>query len=194
LTDQERIKQNDVVRTLVKALAAHHPSEGKHSDRVSVYSVMIGHEIGMSEEDLLALRYAAELHDVGKISVDKSLLSKLGKLTDDEMDALRLHSELAMAILESFEFLEPSLPMIRHHHERWDGQGYPDGLAAEDIPLGARIIAVAETFDTLMSPPPWREPLNENEALAEIDRSRSTQLDPALVDAFKKVQPLIQPV
>ncbi len=186
--------RNDTVRSLVRALESHGPGEGAHADRVAVYAAATGHELGLELDDLVELRWAAALHDVGKISVDPDLLKKFGRLTESELAQLRSHAELAMRVIEEFDWLKPAVPMVRHHHERFDGTGYPDGLAGDSIPLGARIIAVAETFDVLTQHTPWREPMGCAEAIEEIDRCSGDQFDPAVVEAFKKVQPLIQPI
>ena len=100
----------------------------------------------------------------------------------------------AMRVIEEFDWLRPVLPLVRHHHERYDGTGYPDGLSGEDIPLGARIIGVAETFDVLTSATPWRQPLSREEAVAEVRRCSGAQFDPEVVEAFCLVEPLIQPL
>lgn len=186
--------RNDTVRALVKALDLHEPGEGGHSERVAVYSTSIGHTLGLKYEDLLDLRRAAALHDVGKLSVNQNTLRKLGELDDAELEELRSHALMALEIVESFEWLRRTVPMIRHHHERWDGTGYPDGLAGEQIPLGARIIGASEAFDVLMSGCPWRRPLSVEGAIAEMQRCSGSQFDPQVVDALLQVQPLIQPV
>ena len=186
--------QNDTVRSLVRALETHGPGEGAHADRVAVYATATADRLGLHEEDLINLRWAATLHDVGKIALDPVLLKKMGKLTDGEMSELRSHAELAMRIIEEFSWLKPVVPMVKHHHERFDGSGYPDGLAGEDIPIGARIIAVAETFDVLTQETPWRSPMTVAEAIEEINRCSGAQFDPEVVGAFCAVQPLIQPV
>jgi HD-GYP domain-containing protein (c-di-GMP phosphodiesterase class II) len=187
-------ERNDVIRSLLGELDLHGPGEREHAERVAVYAVATGGELGLSEGELLQLRYAAQLHDVGKVRVDVSLVRKLGRLSDEEIERMRQHADLSLEVLESYAWLGPSLPMIIHHHERWDGAGYPVGLAADSIPLGARIIAVAETFDTLVASPPWRTSLSEGEALQELRRCAGAQFDPAVVDAFERVQPLIQPL
>jgi HD-GYP domain-containing protein (c-di-GMP phosphodiesterase class II) len=115
-------------------------------------------------------------------------------LDDEEIEAMKLHAELSLELLEEFDWLLPALPMIIHHHERWDGKGYPTGLAANLIPLGSRIIAVAETFDVLTANTGWNRPRNESEAIEELRRCSGTQFDREVVEAFVKVQPLIQPV
>lgn len=185
---------NDTVRALVQALDLHEPGEGGHAERVAVYATSTGHELGMTFNELIDLRRAAALHDIGKISVNQTTLRKIGELGDDELEELRSHALMAMRIVESFEWLRPAVPMIRHHHERWDGTGYPDGLAGEAIPLGARVIGVAEAFDVLVSGSPWRRAVSPAEALDELQRVAGQQFDPRVVEAFAQVQPLIQPV
>ncbi|MBS1721846.1 MAG: HD domain-containing protein [Armatimonadetes bacterium] len=185
---------NDTIRALVQALDLHEPGEAGHSERVSVYATATGHELGMSYDDLIDLRRAAALHDIGKISVNPTTLRKLGDLSEEELEELRSHALMAMRIVESFEWLRPTVPMIRHHHERWDGEGYPDGLAGDQIPLGARIIGACEAFDVLLTGSPWRHAVDDDEALAELRRCAGAQFDPDVVAAFAKVQPLIQPV
>lgn len=194
MTQHNLEMRNDTVRSLVRALERHGPGEGAHADRVAVYATATGHELGLGLDDLIELRWAAALHDVGKISVDPELLKKLGKLTESELSQLRSHAELAMRVIEEFDWLKPVVPMVRHHHERFDGTGYPDGLAGDAIPLGARIIAVAETFDVLTQHTPWRDPLSCADALEELQRCADDQFDPQVVGAFLKVQPLIQPI
>lgn len=185
---------NDLVRSLLRALEGHAPGEGGHAERVAVYSVATGEKLGMDDQKLLHLRRAAQLHDIGKVKVQQSILTNPGRLSDSEWDALRLHAILAESILETLWFLSPAMPMIRHHHERWDGKGYPDGLAGEDIPLGARIIGVAEAFDSMTHATPFRPASSLPDALTELRKEAGRQFDPRVVDAFDEVQPLIQPV
>ncbi len=193
LTDEQRLERNEIIRSFLTRLDRHSPSERGHAERVAVYAVATGESLGLDDDLLRDLRYAAILHDVGKISVDAHLLRKIGQLSEEEMDALRLHALIAASMLEAFEWLKPCLLDIRHHHERWDGGGYPDGLVGPDIPLGARIINLAETFDVIYSGL-LGDPKGEETAIAEIRRCSGSQFDPKVVDAFLKVQPLIQPV
>jgi HD-GYP domain-containing protein (c-di-GMP phosphodiesterase class II) len=192
--DEIRPRENDQVRALLRSLEGHAPGERGHAERVAVYAVATGESLGMSDEELVALRRAGQLHDIGKVRVDPRLLQKSGRLSDAEWEALRLHASLAERVLESLEFLQAATPMIRHHHERWDGTGYPDGLAGEEIPLGARILAVAEAFDALTTNFPFHRGIPEAEALEELRRNAGSQFDPAAVEALAKVQPLIQPI
>lgn len=126
--------------------------------------------------------------------VEAGILHTEGRLEPKQLEAMRLHAILYEESLQQSDFLAPALPSIRHHHERWDGAGYPDGLAGERIPLGARVIAVAEAFDVLTIAPTWRRSLSEEQALAELAACAGSHFDPATVDALVKVQPLIQPL
>ena len=149
--------------------------------------------MGLDDEDLLNLRYAAMLHDVGKVSVDGRLLRKMGRLSEEELAALRLHAFLAAGVLEGIDWLRPALPAIRHHHERWDGKGYPDGLAGSEISVGARIINLAETYD-VMTNGRQGDAVTRSAALAEIRVCSGSQFDPSVVDAFLTIEPLIQAI
>ncbi|HET6453380.1 MAG TPA: HD domain-containing phosphohydrolase [Armatimonadota bacterium] len=155
-----------------------------HSERVAVYSVAIGKHLDLPDKILKDLRSAAILHDVGKVGITREIVEKLGRLTEREFEIMRLHSSIAIRMLERVEGLKDSLPMIKHHHERFDGKGYPDGLVGHDIPLGARIIAVAETFDMLVSDLPWRDARPISEALKELSKCCESQFDPLIVEAF----------
>jgi putative nucleotidyltransferase with HDIG domain len=178
---------NDTVKALVRVAAMREKGADLHSARVAVLAVATGEKLGMSDEELLVLRRAAELHDIGKVAISDSILGKLGSLSEEEIQIMRQHATLALEILGAVQALKPTLPLIKHHHERWDGTGYPDGLAGEQIPLGARIIAVAEVYDILTHGAPWKEPLGVEEAKAEIQRCAGTQFDPRVVEAFLQV-------
>jgi HD-GYP domain-containing protein (c-di-GMP phosphodiesterase class II) len=147
----------------------------------------IGRSLDLTDKVLRSLNSAALLHDIGKVGISRQIVDKLGRLTEREFEIMRLHSTIAVRMLERVDGLQDSLPMIKHHHERFDGKGYPDGLVGHNIPLGSRIIAVAETFDILISDVPWRDALNLTDALAELKECAGTQFDPAIVDAFVRV-------
>lgn len=178
---------NDAVKALVRVAAMREKGADQHSARVAVLAVATGEKLGMSDEQLLHLRRAAELHDIGKVAISESILGKLGRLSDEEIRIMRQHATLALEIVGAVQALQPTLPLIKHHHERWDGSGYPDGLAGEEIPLGARIIAVAEAYDILTHGALWKEPLSVEEAKAEIQRCAGSQFDPRVVEAFLQI-------
>ena len=153
---------------LANALEAKDAYTRGHSERVAELSRRIAVALGLDSEDVAAIGEAGLLHDVGKIGVPESALGKPGPLTTDEWQAMRRHPVIGAQIVAPFEFFARAAPIIRHHHERWDGSGYPDGLAAHAIPLGARIVAVADVFDALTSTRPYRAALARPAALAYL--------------------------
>jgi HD superfamily phosphohydrolase YqeK len=155
-----------------------------HSDRVSRGSVMIAREIGMRAERVEAIRYAGMLHDVGKLGVPTKVLQKTGKLTEEEYAAIQLHPMRGLDIVREIGFLDEALAGIMHHHERIDGRGYPMGLAGDEIPEFARVLAVADAFDSMTSTRSYRGARPVAEAIEELRKWSGTQFDPAFVDAF----------
>ena len=155
-----------------------------HSDRVSRGSVMIAREVGMRGERVEAIRYAGMLHDVGKLGVPTKVLRKTGKLTEEEYAAIQLHPMRGLDIVREIGFLDEALAGIMHHHERIDGRGYPMGLAGDEIPEFARVLAVADAFDSMTSTRSYRGARPVNQAVAELRKWSGTQFDPAFVDAF----------
>jgi hypothetical protein len=155
-----------------------------HSDRVSRGSVMIAREIGMRSDRVEAIRYAGMLHDVGKLGVPTKVLQKTGKLTEEEYAAIQLHPMRGLDIVREIGFLDEALAGIMHHHERIDGRGYPMGLAGDEIPEFARVLAVADAFDSMTSTRSYRGARPTEEAIAELRKWSGTQFDPAFVDAF----------
>ena len=155
-----------------------------HSDRVSRGSVMIAREIGMRGERVEAIRYAGMLHDVGKLGVPTRVLQKTGKLTEEEYAAIQLHPMRGLDIVREIGFLDEALAGIMHHHERIDGRGYPMGLAGDEIPEFARVLAVADAFDSMTSTRSYRGARPVDEAIEELRKWSGTQFDPAFVDAF----------
>jgi len=155
-----------------------------HSERVSKGSVMIASEIGMRAERVAAIRFAGMLHDVGKLGVPTAVLQKTGRLTDDEYAAIQLHPMRGLDIVRDIGFLDEALAGIMHHHERIDGRGYPMGLAGDEIPEFARVLAVADAFDAMTSNRAYRGARPMPEAIAELRKCAGEQFDPAFVDAF----------
>src|SRR2546426_4519323 len=154
-----------------------------HIRRVQAYAVGLARSIGVADEKLIkAIEAAALLHDMGKLAVPEYILNKPGKLTDTEFEKMKLHASVGADILSSIEFPYPVVPIVRHHHENWDGSGYPDGLKATDIPLGARILAVVDCFDALTSDRPYRNRMDEETALGILRERRATMYDPVVVD------------
>ncbi|MFN8525334.1 MAG: HD domain-containing protein [Chloroflexota bacterium] len=159
---------------------------GDHCVRVAGYSRAVGAMLLGDDGDVLRkLEYGALLHDIGKIAVPDAILRKAGPLDEEEWAMMRQHPILGCGILEGVGFLKDSLPIVRHHHERFDGQGYPDGLCGDEIPLGARVFAVADAFDAMTSDRHYRAALGLDETLAELRRHSGTQFDPGVVATFE---------
>jgi putative nucleotidyltransferase with HDIG domain len=158
-----------------------------HSQRVSELSVAIGRELGLGERELKQLAFGGILHDIGKICIVERILLKQSRLTDDEMQTMREHPEIGASIIEAVNFLTPVLPAVRNHHERWDGNGYPDRLSSEGIPLIARIVNVADTWDACTSTRPYQNALPFEQALAIVQGLSGTQCDPKVVGALERV-------
>ena len=158
-----------------------------HSDRVSEYSALIGEELGIPHEDLKKLRIGGLFHDIGKIGVPDSILLKTDRLTDEEYSEIKNHPSIGKHILSSAALFEDIIPIVYHHHERYDGHGYPGKLAGENIPLLARITAVADTLDAMTSNRSYRNALSFEDAKNEIIKCSGSQFDPQVVDAFLRV-------
>ena len=172
------------MESLARAIDARDPYTFGHSTRVAAISLEIADQMGLPEEERKALRRAALLHDIGKIGVEDRILRKPGPLTDDEWQAMRQHPFIGYRMLSGLGFLKPSLPGVLHHHERWDGQGYPAGLRDQGIIPYVRILSVADTLDAMTSDRPYRVGLPFEKAVAEIRSVAGTQFDPNVVEAF----------
>ncbi|MEK6779039.1 MAG: HD domain-containing phosphohydrolase [Candidatus Deferrimicrobiota bacterium] len=180
------------IDALIKALEAKDFYTRGHSQRVTMYSVAIGKAMDIPRERIELLRQAAVLHDLGKIGIREAVLNKPGRLTEDEFKEITLHPEVAVRILEPIPFFQPLLPAILHHHERFDGKGYPSRIAGKDIPLESRIMAIADTFDAMTSTRAYRQALTLEAANTEILRCSGTQFDPDIVPVFMAVQGKIE--
>lgn len=155
-----------------------------HSDRVSEYSILIGKYMNLPEEDLNTLRVGGLFHDIGKIGVPDSILLKTDKLTDDEYSEIKNHPTIGAHILSTATIFQNLIPIVKHHHEKYDGTGYPSKLKGEEIPFFARIAAVADTFDAMTSKRTYRDALPLDKVKAEIERCKGTQFDPKIADVF----------
>ncbi len=175
----------DTVQTLLMVINAKDRYTYGHSERVVLYATLIAEEMGLPPEELRVLKYAAFLHDIGKIEISREVLLKEGPLTEKEKKIMKLHTLFGVHIIEPLHNLRGLVPIVRHHHERFDGTGYPDGLQGEDIPLGARILAVADSFDAMRSNRPYRRAMSFESAVEEISRCSGSQFDPAVVEAFR---------
>ena len=180
----EREAYQATIRALVQAVETKDAYTRGHSERVARASVMIARRLAMNEDRLNAIEYAGTLHDVGKLGVPTSVLTKAGKLTDEEFDAIKTHPVRGHEIVREIEFLDEALAGIFHHHERIDGRGYPMGLSGMDIPEFARVIAVADAFDSMTSTRSYRGARPVDEAVEELIRCQGTQFDPVMVEAM----------
>lgn len=175
----------NTIHALVLAIEARDPYTRGHTERVTKYALKIGQALEMSQPELEMLRYAGEVHDVGKISIPDFILNKPGRLSPAERAVIEIHPVKGVEMLEPLEFLKPALPVVRHHHERYDGTGYPDGLLKDKIPMMARIIACADAFDAMTSDRPYRRRrLTVEEALEEIKNNSGSQFDPRIAHIF----------
>ena len=172
------------IKAIANAIEAKDPYTRGHSERIRDYSLVMARELGMRDEDIKNLEISALLHDVGKIGVSEAVLRKHGKLTPEEHAEMSRHPVIGAEILSSIKQLAAAIPGIKHHQERYDGTGYPDGLTGDDIPLSARIIAVADTFDAMTSSRPYREAMPDEYALKELERLMGTQFDTRCVRAL----------
>lgn len=181
-----------LVRQLTDRLERRDGFAPEHTAEVSRIAVAIAERLDLSPEAQRQVELGAMLHDVGKVSVRDRILDKPGPLTELERAVMRHHAVSGERLLLRVLDLPDVLAVVRWHHERWDGQGYPDGISGEQIPLSARIVAVADAFQAMIEPRPYREPRRAAAALAEIERGSGTQFDPACVDALRTtmVQPL----
>jgi putative nucleotidyltransferase with HDIG domain len=173
-----------ILRSLVNALEAKDLYTGKHSERVTRYAYMIAQELGCDVGQIEALRTVGHLHDIGKIGIADSILNKPSALTHEEYELVRKHPEIGESIVSELGLSPEERAIIRHHHERWDGGGYPDGLSGHEIPLLARIVMVADAFDAMTSKRAYRAAMSKSAALDELERNGGCQFDREVVSAF----------
>jgi putative nucleotidyltransferase with HDIG domain len=177
----------EAVETLNATVDARDPYTAGHSQRVQEIALSVARELGIEGRELDAIGHAGLFHDIGKLGVPDAILTKPAKLTDQEYELMKHHPADGAKIVAKFGRLRDAVPLIRHHHERWDGHGYPDRLAADSIPLGAAIVGLADAWDAMTTDRPYHRALNPSEAEAELRSHRGTQFAPVVVDAFFRV-------
>ena len=174
----------ETIKTLAAAIDAKDPYTRGHSDRVSSFSMAISRHLGLTQEEVFQVHIAAILHDVGKLGIRESILNKPGGLSDEEFQIMRQHPSIGAQIMSPIRMLKDISPGIRNHHETWDGKGYPDQLKGEEIPMVARIIGVADTFDAMTTTRPYQQAMTLDYVLAKMRSMSGTRFDPVVVDAF----------
>lgn len=175
------------VVALANAIEVRDENTGRHSEEIGSYAQELALRLGLGPEEAHLVKLGAVLHDIGKIGIPDSILSKPGRLSPEETRIMRSHPDIGAEIMRGLDGLEALIPLIRHHQERYDGGGYPDGLRGEEIPLGARIIAVVDAYQAMTSDRPYRKARPPEEAVAELVRNSGTQFDPRVVSAFLKL-------
>ncbi len=176
--------QISIIRALSSTVDAKDHHTSGHSLKVSEYSQKIAEALGMSERDIENIKYAALLHDIGKIGIPDEIIKKPTRLTPEEFEIVRKHPVIGARIIKEIESLSPMVPIILHHHERFDGKGYPDGLKGEVIPIGARIVHAADAYDTMVSARAYKDMLPAELAVSELRKNAGTQFDPKVVETF----------
>ena len=169
---------------LTRTLAARDPDEAGHALRVTALALRLAEAIGAGSDRIDAIRSGGPLHDIGKLAVDPAILRKPGALEPEELEQIRTHPVAGKRMLEGIRSLRSALDCVLHHHERWDGNGYPHALCGNEIPLEARILAVADAYDAMTTDRPYRSAISHDEAVAELERCAGKQFDPALAEAF----------
>ncbi len=185
---REKELQQETALSLARAAEGRDRLNIGHGRRVAAYAVKLARKLCYSQEGIARLELGCKLHDIGKIGIDDAILNKAGPLTDSEFVIMKRHSEIGEYIIKPVSFFSELVPVLRWHHERWDGAGYPDGLSGEDIPLDARIAGLCDFFDAVTSKRPYRNPMSLAEALSMVEAERGKYFDPMLVDLFLEIQ------
>lgn len=185
--EQLQTRHFETLTSMITALEARDLYTKGHSERVAKLAKRIAQKMGFGADQISYIREGALLHDLGKIGIRESILNGRGELTTEEFRHIQTHPLIGSSIIGKMESYKHLIPMIRHHHERWDGSGYPDGLVGDQAPIGARIIAVADSFDAMTSERTYRKPLSFRDALKTVLRLSGTLLDPQVVKAFIEV-------
>ncbi|MBN1823476.1 MAG: GAF domain-containing protein [Endomicrobiales bacterium] len=177
----------EMVQTLARAIDAKDSYTHDHADRARHYARLIGKKLSLPEPMIRHIEYAALMHDIGKIGIDETILHKTGKLTNEEREIIKKHPAIGNRIIAPVAFLSPVAPMVLYHQEWYNGQGYPEGLVGEEIPLGARIVAVIDAYDAITSDRPYRKALSKEVAIKELKKGSGTQFDERVVKAFLEI-------
>jgi diguanylate cyclase (GGDEF)-like protein/putative nucleotidyltransferase with HDIG domain len=180
------------IEALALAIDARDQTQHNHVRRVQVYATGLARALGMTSDEVQAVRTAALLHDIGKLAVPEHILAKPGTLSAEEFQKVRIHAQVGADIVASVPFPYPVAPLIRSHHERWDGRGYPDGLAGETIPLGARVLCLADHFDSLTSERPYHAAMTPDAAMQLLQQEAGKALDPFAVNVFMQILPVVR--
>jgi putative nucleotidyltransferase with HDIG domain len=173
-----------ILSMLSRAIEARDPYTRGHSTRVTALAELVALRLGWGEDRLAPLRVGGRLHDIGKLALPDAVLRKEGRLEDDELAQIQEHPKVGAKLIRRIGTLRGAIPYVLYHHERWDGTGYPSGKAGKEIPIEARVLAVADAFDAMTSDRPYRRALTHDEALAEVERCSGTQFDPEIARIF----------
>ncbi len=192
LVERNRALFVQTVTALAQAVEMRDEYTGNHTQRVTTYALMLAEEMGLPEEERRQLQVATLLHDIGKIAIDDQVLRKPGRLSEHEFATMKTHVLRGVEIVQMIPGLSWALPVVRGHHERWDGRGYPDGLKGEEIPLTARVVGVADAFDAMTSDRPYRAGMPAARAFGELQSGSGTHFDPLCVEAFNRIRPQLE--
>ncbi len=192
LVAKQRDQFIQTITALARTVEVRDAYTANHTQRVTDYALLLAEQLNLSALERHHIRIGTPLHDIGKIGIDDAILRKPGRLTPDEFEMMKSHTLKGAAILEPIEGLGPVIPIVRHHHERWDGNGYPDGLASDKISRLARVVAVADAFDAMTSHRPYRPAMPAEKAFEELVRMAGSHFDPACVDAFLAVRAKVE--
>ena len=192
LLRQQKELYRDTIRVLAQVVEVRDDYTGKHTDRVTKYSRLIGQKLALTEKDLELIEIGTPLHDIGKIGIDDAILRKPSRLTPEEFEEMKTHTTKGAKIVGMIPGLVEAVPIVRSHHEQWNGSGYPDGLAGDAIPRLARIVAVADAFDAMTSDRPYRKGMDPEVAFAEIKKQSARQFDPECAAAFLGIRDRVE--
>lgn len=180
---------DDTMLLALIGILDHMEGEDGHAMRVSKYARIIAQELGLGKQDIISISHGASLHDIGKIGIPTRILRKNGSLTEDEWITVRRHPDIGFGLLQRFPGLRHASLIVLQHHERWDGKGYPAGLSGDSIIIGARIFAIADTMDAILSDRPYRPARPYDVVLEEVTANSGKQFDPHIVEIFQKIKP-----